>query len=104
MKLHELATVLRGKNAGPFRTTFDIFFDSDKSYERVKQSGVLTKDYIAQLYHLSPSDVYGIFFVDEVRGIKITITKPVDMACGDPRSRDLFGAQQHIPLLEIEIS
>ena len=43
MKIYELAKVLRGKNAGPFRTTFDILFDTDEPYQRVKNSGVLTK-------------------------------------------------------------
>jgi len=103
MKLYEIATVLRSKNAGPFRTTFDIFFDDDGPYQRVKNSGVLTIELIAELYSIRPEDVYGIFFVDTARGIKITIPKPIDMACGDPRCRDLFGAQQHIPIMDIEI-
>lgn len=103
MKIYELAKVLRGKNAGPFRTTFDILFDTDEPYQRVKNSGVLTKELIAELYSIRPEDVYGIFFVDAARGIKITIPKPIDMASGAPRCRDLFGAQQHIPLLSIEV-
>jgi len=103
MKLCELATVLRSKNAGPFRTTFDLFFDNDEAYQKVKDSGVLTEELIAELYNMSPQDVYGIFFVDTARGIKITIPKPFDMASGAPRCRDLFGAQQHIALMDIEI-
>lgn len=103
MRLYQLATILRSKNAGPFRTTFDIFFDADEPYQRVRDSGVLTKEYIAQLYGIRPEDVYGIFYVDGARGIKITIPKPVDMASGDPHCRDLFGCQQHVLLLGIEI-
>ena len=103
MKIYELAKVLRSKNAGPFRTTFDIFFDSDEAYRRVKTSGVLTRWYIAELYGIKPEDVYGVFFVDTARGIKITIPKPMDMASGAPHCRDLFGAQQHIPLMEIDV-
>lgn len=103
MKLCELATVLRSKNAGPFRTTFDLFFDDDETYQKVRDSGVLTKELIAKLYDMRPQDVHGIFFVDTARGIKITIPKPVDMASGAPRCRDLFGAQQHMPLMDIEI-
>ena len=103
MKLYEMATILRSKNAGPFRTTFDMFFDDDDRYQRVKDSGILTKELIARLYSIRPQEVFGIFFVDMARGIKITIPKPVDMASGDPRCRDLFGAQQHIPLMDIEV-
>jgi hypothetical protein len=103
MKIHELTTVLSSKGAGPFRTTFDLFFDEDASYKRVKDSGVLTKERIAGLYNMKPDEVFGIFFVDSIRGIKITIPKPADMASGAPRCRDLFGAQQHIPLMELDI-
>ena len=103
MKLSELAKVLRSKNAGPFLTTLDILFDAEEPYQRVRDSGVLTKEYIAKLYGISPEEVLGIYSVDAARGIKITIPKPVGMACGDPEGRDLFGAQQHIPLLDIKI-
>jgi len=103
MKIYELATVLRSKNAGPFRTTLDILFDADEPYRRVRDSGVLTKEYIAELYGIRKKDVYGIFYADAARGIKITIQKPLDMASGDIHCRDLFGGQQHIPLLGIEV-
>jgi hypothetical protein len=103
VKLHHLAKVLRSKNAGPFRTTLDILFDADEPYERVRDSGIITKALIAKLYDLKPEDVLGIYFVDGVRGIKITIPKRDNLASGDPLSRDLYGAQQHIPLLDIEI-
>jgi hypothetical protein len=103
MKMYKLAKVLRSKNAGPFRTTLDILFDADEPYRRVRDSGVLTREYIAQLYGIEKKDVYGIFHADAVRGIKITINKPAGMASGDIHCRDLFGGQQHIPLLSIEV-
>ena len=103
MKLHELATVLRSKSAGPFMNTIDIFFDMEESYKRVKDSGILTEELIADLYHIKPGEVLGIFFVDKARGIKITIPKPFDAASGDPKCRDVYGAQYYIPVLDIEI-
>ena len=103
MKLQELATVLRSKSAGPFRNTIDIFFNADESYRRVRDSGILNRDFIAMLYDISPEKVLGIFFVDEARGIKITVPKPFGVASGDPDCRDIYGAQYYIPLLDIEI-
>lgn len=103
MKLHELASVLRSKSAGPFRNTFDIFFDAEESYKRVRDSGVLTKELIAKLYQLRPEEVIGIYFVDGAKGIKITVPKPASEASGDPCCRDIYGAQQYIHLLSIEI-
>jgi len=103
MKLNKIATVLRSKSAGPFMNTIDIFFDQDESYKRVKNSGVLTEDLIAGLYHISPEEVIGLFFVDKAKGIKITVPKPNDVASGDPECLDIYGAQYYIPLLDIEI-
>ena len=103
MKLHELATVLRSKSAGPFMNTIDIFFDADESYRRVKESGILTKNLMARLYPISREEVLGIYFVDEARGIKITVPKPYGVASGDPDCRDMYGAQYYIPLLDVEI-
>lgn len=103
MKLHELARVLRSKSAGPFKLTFDIFFDADEPYKRVKESGVLTKELIARLYNISTEEVEGIYFVDGARGIKITIPKPLGEATGDTHCRDIYGAQQYIPLLNIQV-
>ena len=103
MKLHELATVLRSKSAGPFRNTIDIFFDADEPYQRVRDSGMLTKESIAKLYRITPGEVLGIFFLDRARGIKITVPKPENVASGDPECRDIYGAQYYIPMLDMEI-
>ena len=45
----------------------------------------------------------GIFFIDEARGIKITLPKSEGVAIGDPDCRDIYGAQYYIPLLDVEI-
>ena len=103
MKLHEMAKVLRSKSAGPYKITLDLFFETEDQYKRVKDSGRLTRDSIARLYRLEPEAVEGIYFVDMARGIKITIPKPVKEATGDPHCRDIYGAQQYIPLLDIDI-
>jgi hypothetical protein len=102
-RLVDLASIIRSKNAGPFTTTIDIFFEDKANYLRVKNSALLNKALITGLYHISEQDIEGIFFVDSVCGIKISIGKQANMASGEPRCRDLFGAQQHTLLMEIEI-
>ncbi|HKM43502.1 MAG TPA: DUF4387 domain-containing protein [Limnochordia bacterium] len=101
MKLMELATVIRSKNASPFMTTLDLFFEQKESYLKVKDSEVLTPELIASLYKLPVEDVIGVWFVDGCQGIKISILKhyPSD----HPLSTDLYGAQQNAPLLDVEI-
>jgi hypothetical protein len=55
--LAELARLIRSKNAGPFELTFDIMFEDEARYHRVKDSGALTREAVATRYGLEPSQV-----------------------------------------------
>lgn len=101
MKLGELAEVMRSKNAGPFMLTVDMIFDSGDSYERVKNSGLLTKERVAKLYGVPESSIHGVFFIDQAYGIKVSLVKK--SPSGTPACTDTLGAQQHVPLRELEI-
>ncbi|UOE55250.1 DUF4387 domain-containing protein [Bacillus sp. CMF12] len=99
--LFELAKVLRSKNAGPFELTFDILFDSKEVYERVKNSGKINKQTICELYNLTEGQIDHLVFYDQALGIKITILR--DISSGTVGDRDVYGAQQHAPLMNILI-
>ena len=98
--LGELARLIRSKNAGPFELTFDIMFDDQATYERVKRSGKLSRELVADIYSLPASDVK-FFFCDHARAIKATIPRPFFQ--GDPRDSDSHGGQQYAPLMGIAI-
>jgi hypothetical protein len=100
MKLSDLAQVIRSKNAGPRRLTLDLMFASETDYRRVAQSPALSRERIGALYGLSPDDVSVIPY-PVGRAIKIVLTRPI--MAGDPGDRDVYGAQQHAPMLDIEI-
>ncbi len=100
-RLFDLAKVLRSKNSGPFEITLDVLFDSAERYERVKNSGVLTRDRIAQLYRLRPDEVTQLVFFDAALGIKATMNRRI--SSGTVGDRDVYGAQQHVPLMDIRI-
>lgn len=100
-KLVDLAKVLRSKNSGPFEITLDILFDSKENYRRVVNSGAITRQRIGQLYNLSPDDITELVFFDKGLGIKITYNRPV--SSGTTGDRDVYGAQQHAPLMGILI-
>ena len=55
--LNELTSVLRSKNAGALLCTMDLMFEDTATYERVRDSGVLTPAYIATLYGVSDNEV-----------------------------------------------
>lgn len=100
-KLYDLATVIRSKNSGPFQTTLDVLFDNQEIYEKVKNSGVITKEKIAQLYKMNESRIQEIVFFDTALGFKITYDRSISSGtCGE---RDVYGAQQHAPLAELNL-
>jgi hypothetical protein len=101
VRLYDLAKVLRSKNAGPFELTLDIMFDDDEKYAAVKRSGVITRELVCRLYKVRPEDVYHVVFYDAARAIKITIRRPVDS--GGIGDTDVYGAQQHAPLIDVLI-
>ena len=98
--LARLARLIRSKNAGPFELTFDIMFDDEKTYERVKRSGAVSREAVARRYGLTANDVK-FFFCDNALAIKASIPRPVVQ--GDPRDSDGHGGQQYAPLMDIEI-
>jgi hypothetical protein len=98
--LATLARLIRSKNAGPFELTFDIMFEDEKTYERVKQSGAVSREAVARCYGLAANDVK-FFFCDNALAIKASIPRPVFQ--GDPRDSDGHGGQQYAPLMDIDI-
>jgi len=100
-KLKDIAQVIRSKNAGPYRFTFDIIFPDSATYQKVKSTGVIDKELFAELYQIPLEDITSFFEFDPGNAIKLTIRRPIDQA--DPGETDQYGAQQHAPLLEIEI-
>lgn len=100
MRLMDLARVVRSKNAGPLYLTFDIMFETEADYARGLAAKGLGADAVAGLYGVS-SNAVAIIPYPTALAIKITLPRPA--AAGGPRVRDVYGAQQHVPLLEIDV-
>ena len=98
--LGTIARLIRSKNAGPFVLTFDIMFDDQATYERVRDSGVLTRERIAAIYNL-PVEHVQFFHCDHARAIKASIPRPITQ--GDVSDTDGHGGQQYAPLIDLEI-
>jgi hypothetical protein len=102
-RLQDLADILRSKNAGPFQITIDLMFNDAASYCRVRDSGVLTPDCIGAAYDIEPDAVRVIPF-DRVRAIKVTMPRRfASNGSGSAFDRDVYGAQQHGPLVDLLI-
>ncbi|HEY3848330.1 MAG TPA: DUF4387 domain-containing protein [Acetobacteraceae bacterium] len=100
MILSDIAQVIRSKNAGPRRLTLDLMFATDADYQRVVQSPALRPSVVAALYRLPPEDVTVIAY-PVGRAIKIVLARRI--MAGDPGDVDVYGAQQHAPLLGVEL-
>ena len=101
MKLYDMAHVVRSKNSGPFAVTLDILFDNREAYERMRASGAVTPAAIARLYHIPEDAIMDFAFFDAAMGVKITYLRTV--SSGTVGDRDVYGAQQHAPLMTIDI-
>ena len=97
MKLRDLASVIRSKNAGPFELTLDVLLKDDAAFELLTKHDVINKKVISQLYKIPESDVIAIVYFPNARAIKATIVRP--LPSGALGERDVYGAQQHGPLV-----
>ena len=101
--LGELAQILRSKNAGPFLITIDVMFDSMEIFQRVVSSGALTPAAVAERYGLSAEDVRVVDY-SRAKAIKVTLPRLWGTrGAGSRGDRDVYGAQQHAPLLSLAI-
>lgn len=98
--LRDIARVCKSKNAGPFELTIDVVFDDPGLYARVKQAGALGPETFARLYRVHPDQVLFTPY-DAASAFKATLPRLV--ASGDVGDTDVYGCQQHAPLLDLDI-
>lgn len=100
MKLVDAAKVVRSKNAGPLQVTVDLMFEDRSLYERARQSPALSPANLARLYGLREEQVEVVPYPPAL-AIKLVLERAV--VAGSPGDSDVYGAQQHGPLLELEL-
>jgi len=100
-KITDLASVIRSKNSGPFELTFDIIFKEFEMYEKVKIANSITEDMFCKLYNIPKSDIIKLTYFDPAKAVKITIIRPIPS--GSLGETDVYGAQQHSPLMTMDV-
>jgi hypothetical protein len=96
----EVARVIRSKNSGPFELTLDIMFSARASFELFRARNIITRELIGGLYGVDPADVLGIVYFEPCSALKVTLRRRIPS--GAPGDTDIYGAQQHAPLLSLE--
>ena len=97
----ELARTIRSKNAGSFMITLEIIFDNREVYEKVKASGVVTPEAVAEAYSIPVEQILGFMYYDPGMGIKANLRR--SSPSGGPGETDVYGCQQYAPLLNLEV-
>jgi hypothetical protein len=99
--LKDIADIVRSKNAGPYRITFDILFKDKERYEAVRATGAINPAAVALAYGIEISQISSFFEIDMANAIKITIKRP--RAQGSAGDGDMYGCQHHVPLMEMTV-
>jgi hypothetical protein len=92
--------MIRSKNAGPLYLTLDVMLPDADTYRRVLASGVLDPVGIGHIYGVQADQISTVGH-DGTNTVKVTFRRPV--TAGDPGDTDLYGAQQYVPLLDLEV-
>ena len=100
-KLSEIAKTIRSKNAGVDKITFDVIFPDRATYDRVRESGVLSRAAVCRIFGVDAAQISGHVAFDPALAIKFTIYR--QMPSGSPGDADIFGSQQYGPLLDIDV-
>jgi hypothetical protein len=98
--IKDFASVCRSKNAGPFMVTLDIVFETNEIYDRVAATGVLGPALFARLYGVKPEQVQFTPY-RAARAFKATLPRLI--SSGDIGDTDVYGSQQHAPMLDVNI-
>lgn len=100
MRLDSLAKVIRSKNAGPCLLTLDVMLPDEATFTYVAARSDLLRREVARRYGRSENEVAVLPFAP---ALAVKITLPREVVSGDLGDRDVYGAQQHAPLLDIEL-
>lgn len=101
MRLVEVASLVRSKNAGPFTLTIDIMLPDRASYETVRDNDRLRADIVGPLLGTAPEAI-DIFACEAANAFKISFPRPT--ASGSVTDVDVYGGQFHWPLLDLEVT
>ncbi len=99
-KLTDVTTIIRSKNAGPYELTLDIMFKEQSVFDMFCEKKIIDEQLICKLYKITPDKIISIVEFMPAKAIKITIKRPI--SSGALGETDVYGAQQHAPLLGIE--
>jgi len=96
--LADMAQVIRSKNAGPTQLTIDVFLMDAAGYALAANSPAMSCAAVAARYGIPVQQVQRHLLAD-IHAIKYVLPRAI--VAGSPGDGDVYGAQQHGPMLDI---
>eukprot|EP00658_Telonema_sp_P-2_P004408 TRINITY_DN11650_c0_g1_i1.p1 TRINITY_DN11650_c0_g1~~TRINITY_DN11650_c0_g1_i1.p1 ORF type:complete len:596 (+),score=103.26 TRINITY_DN11650_c0_g1_i1:353-2140(+) len=93
------AKVVRSKNSGITEITYDVIFEDHCSFQRAKESNMFAMSSVAAHLKIPTHQVVGTYFDSHALAIKVTVRR--SCLAGDFQDKDVYGSQQHGPLLRL---
>ena len=100
-RLFDLAKTIRSKNAGVDCITFDVIFPDRAAYDRVRRTGVLSREAVCRIFGIAPERIVDHVAFDPALAIKFTIARR--QPSGSAGDGDIFGSQHYGPLLDVAV-
>lgn len=98
MKVSEIASYVRSKNAGPFWVTIDIFCDNSEAYKLICDSSSISAKTFSDMFQV-PESYIKLFYLDDLNVVKISYPRSTPQ--GGPNEFDMHAGQQYLPVLDI---
>ncbi len=99
--IREFAKVIRSKNSSPFKLTLDIIFKEQAIFDEVQRRNLINAEVVAKAYQLPVEAIEKVLYFAPAKAVKIGLKRLIKS--GSPGDTDVYGAQQHGPLLTIEL-
>ena len=101
LPIMELAGVIRSKNCSPWSVALDVIFHRREVFEAARRADAFRKEIIADCYGVPVNQVRAVHYFAPAKAVKIVLKRTV--ASGTIGDGDVYGAQQHAPLLGLQI-
>jgi len=98
----DVAAFVTSKNAGPYKVALDIVFATAAEYERFVGQAGLDRAAVAAIYGIPLADVLDVIHFAPAFAVKITLRRRI--TAGATGDSDVYGAQQHVPLMQHRIA
>ena len=99
-KILDIARVIRSKNSGPYEQVLDIMLKNREVFDALRASGQFSEERVAAVYGVELAEIRNIVWFEPANAVKVVM--PRRIVSGAPGDSDVYGAQQHAPLLSME--